>query len=114
MLHHSEALFGRVPTACVLVQRDDFCSVFTIFVKEFAICKQNLVGVTCLHQFVAWAWWAVAGLCSAGYQSSFTAITASRPAAARPASHAVTVPDATTATHKPSSRPAGRLRSMVQ
>ena len=48
------------------------------------------------------------------YQSSFTAITASFPAAARPASHAVTVPDTTTAAHSASNLPPGTARSIVQ
>ena len=48
------------------------------------------------------------------YQSSFTAITASLPAAARPASHAVTVPDTTTAAHSAHKRGAGMFISIVQ
>ena len=48
------------------------------------------------------------------YQSSFTAITASLPAAARPASHAVTVPDTTTAAHSAHKRAAGTFISIVQ
>ena len=48
------------------------------------------------------------------HQSSFTAITASLPAAARPASHAVTVPDTTTAAHSAHKRGAGMFISIVQ
>ena len=48
------------------------------------------------------------------YQSSFTAMTASRPAAARPASHAVTVPASTTAAASAPSRPTGTRSSIVQ
>ena len=51
---------------------------------------------------------------SVHHQSSFTACTASRLAAARPASQAVSVPAATTAAHRVSSRPQGRASSMVQ
>jgi hypothetical protein len=50
----------------------------------------------------------------AHHQSSFTASTASRPAAARPDSQAVTVPAATTAAHRASRRAQGAARSMVQ
>ena len=48
------------------------------------------------------------------YQSSFTAITASLPAAARPANQAVTVPDTITAAHNPSNLPPGTAKSIVQ
>ena len=48
------------------------------------------------------------------HQSSFTACTASRLAAARPDSQAVRVPASTTATHNASRRPEGRVMSMVQ
>jgi hypothetical protein len=51
---------------------------------------------------------------AAHHQSSFTASTASRPAAARPASHAVTVPAATTAAHSAINRSHGTSRSIVQ
>lgn len=48
------------------------------------------------------------------YQSSFTANTASLPAAARAASQAVTVPATTTARHSASSLSQGSIKSMVQ
>ena len=48
------------------------------------------------------------------YQSSFTAITASRPAAAWPESQAVKVPANTTDNASASSRSQGRLSSMLQ
>ena len=48
------------------------------------------------------------------YQSYLTANTASRPAAARPASQAVAVPASTTAPHSAASRAQGTCRSMVQ